>query len=75
MDAVRRVDIPSRRRSKKVRYGEDCEVSIFELGMVFEGVNQFRKAVSDYAVEYMRQLKLRPNERHRVRGKVQKLLV
>ncbi|KAH0709705.1 hypothetical protein KY284_011132 [Solanum tuberosum] len=51
------VDIPARRRSKKVRYDEDCEVSIFELGMVFEGANQFRKAVADYVVEYMRQIK------------------
>lgn len=69
MDAVRGVDIPARRRSKKVRYDEDCEVSIFELGMVFEGADQFRKAVADYAVEYRRQLKLRPNEKHRVRVK------
>ncbi|KAH0664031.1 hypothetical protein KY284_028962 [Solanum tuberosum] len=57
VDAVRGVDIPTRRRSKKVRYDEDCEVSIFELGMVFEGANQFRKAVADYAVEYRRQIK------------------
>ncbi|KAG5572231.1 hypothetical protein H5410_061997 [Solanum commersonii] len=59
------VDIPARRRSKKVRYDENCEVSIFELGMVFEDVNQFRKAVTDYAIEYMRQIKLRPNEKYR----------
>ncbi|KAH0773976.1 hypothetical protein KY290_011113 [Solanum tuberosum] len=50
VDVVRGVDIPARRRSKKVRYDEDCEVSIFELGMVFEGANQFRKVVADYAV-------------------------
>ncbi|XP_049414780.1 uncharacterized protein LOC125877564 [Solanum stenotomum] len=37
--------------------------------MVFEGANQFRKAVADYAVEYRRQIKLRPNEKHRVRVK------
>ncbi|WMV15598.1 hypothetical protein MTR67_008983 [Solanum verrucosum] len=53
VDVVRGVDIPARRSSKKVRYDEDCEVSIFELGMVFEGANQFRKAAVDYAVEYM----------------------
>ena len=61
VDAVRGVDIPARRRSRKVRYDEDCE--IFELGMFFEGGNQFRKAVADYAVEYKRQLNLRPNEK------------
>ncbi|KAH0665002.1 hypothetical protein KY285_026208 [Solanum tuberosum] len=44
VDNVRGVDIPARRRSKKVRYDEDCEVSIIELGIVFEGANQFRKA-------------------------------
>ncbi|WMV59314.1 hypothetical protein MTR67_052699 [Solanum verrucosum] len=69
VDVVRGVDIPTRRRSKKVRYDEDCEVSIFEFGMVFEGANQFRKAVADYVVEYRRQIKLRPNEKHRVRVK------
>ncbi|KAH0649972.1 hypothetical protein KY284_029884 [Solanum tuberosum] len=58
VDAVKGVDIPARRRSKKVRYDEDCEVSIFELGMVFESANQFRKAVVDYAVEYMRQINM-----------------
>ncbi|WMV10365.1 hypothetical protein MTR67_003750 [Solanum verrucosum] len=51
INVIRGVDIPARRRSKKVRYDEDCEVSVFELGMVFEGVNQFRKAVADYVVE------------------------
>ncbi|WMV59536.1 hypothetical protein MTR67_052921 [Solanum verrucosum] len=65
VDAIKGVDIPARRRSKKVRYDEDCEVSIFELGMVFEGANQFRKAVTDYDVEYKRQIKLRPNEKHK----------
>ncbi|KAH0721563.1 hypothetical protein KY284_006593 [Solanum tuberosum] len=57
VDVVRGVDIPARRRSKKVRYDEDCEVSIFELGMVFDGANKFRNAVADYAVEYKRQIK------------------
>ncbi|KAH0638831.1 hypothetical protein KY285_035417 [Solanum tuberosum] len=57
VDVVRGVDIPARRRSKKVRYDEDCEVSIFELEMVFDGANQFRKAVADYIVEYMNQIK------------------
>ncbi|XP_060200939.1 uncharacterized protein LOC132629246 isoform X1 [Lycium barbarum] len=37
--------------------------------MVFDGVTQFRKDLADYAVEYRRQLKVRPNESHRVRAK------
>ncbi|KAK6777738.1 hypothetical protein RDI58_024456 [Solanum bulbocastanum] len=36
--------------------------------MVF-GANQFRKAVAYYVVEYRRQIKLRPNERQRMRVK------
>ncbi|WMV23883.1 hypothetical protein MTR67_017268 [Solanum verrucosum] len=59
VDVVRGVDIPTGRRSKKVRYDEDCEVSIFELGMVFEGATQFTKAMSNYVVEYMRLWMLR----------------
>ncbi|XP_047268084.1 uncharacterized protein LOC124898485 [Capsicum annuum] len=65
VDAVRGVDLPKRRRSKKTRYDENCEFSVFELGMIFEGVKQFRKAVADYDVEYRRQLKLKPNEKNR----------
>ncbi|KAF3646040.1 putative transcription factor MYC2-like [Capsicum annuum] len=63
IDAVRRIDLPSRRRSKKTRYDENCEFSVFELGMIFAGAKQFRKAIANYAVEYRRQLKLKPNEK------------
>ncbi|KAG5578053.1 hypothetical protein H5410_058187 [Solanum commersonii] len=38
-------DIPLKEK-QKVRYDEDCEVSIFELGMVFEGANRPQKAVA-----------------------------
>ena len=38
VDTVREVDLPRRRRSKKTRYDENCEFSVFELGMIFEGV-------------------------------------
>lgn len=65
VDAVKEVDILCRRKSKKVRHDKNCEVSIFELGMVFEEAKLFRKVVSDYVVEYKRQLKLRPNESDR----------
>ncbi|XP_060183295.1 uncharacterized protein LOC132613289 [Lycium barbarum] len=37
--------------------------------MIFDGVTQSRKALADYAVEYKRQLKVRPNDNHRVRAK------
>nr|XP_009587383.1 uncharacterized protein LOC104085132 [Nicotiana tomentosiformis]XP_009587384.1 uncharacterized protein LOC104085132 [Nicotiana tomentosiformis]XP_009587385.1 uncharacterized protein LOC104085132 [Nicotiana tomentosiformis]XP_033509034.1 uncharacterized protein LOC104085132 [Nicotiana tomentosiformis]XP_033509035.1 uncharacterized protein LOC104085132 [Nicotiana tomentosiformis] len=61
------VDILRRRNITKIRYDSDCVVSIFELGMIFENSKVFRKAVTDYVIEYKVQLKLRPNEKHRVR--------
>ncbi|XP_059301891.1 uncharacterized protein LOC132053805 [Lycium ferocissimum] len=61
------VDLPTRRKSNKLRYDPDCVVSIFELGMVFENAEVFRKAVANYAVEYHVQLKLKPNEQKKVR--------
>ncbi|WMV49330.1 hypothetical protein MTR67_042715 [Solanum verrucosum] len=69
--AVESVDLPARRKNKKVRFDPDCVVAIFELGMVFENAIEFRKAVAEYAVEYKVKLKLRPNEKHRVRVKCQ----
>jgi len=68
-EAIPGVDIPARRRSTKVRYDPDCEVAIFELGMIFENAIEFRKALANYAIEYKVQIKLRPNEPHRVRAK------
>ncbi|KAM3290891.1 hypothetical protein P3S67_019180 [Capsicum chacoense] len=66
-EAVRGVDLLARRKSKKVRFDPDCVVAIFELGMIFENAKQFRKVVAEYAVEYKVRLKLKPNEKHRVR--------
>ena len=34
-EAVGGVDLPGRRKSKKVRYDDECSVAIFELGMTF----------------------------------------
>ncbi|KAG5587960.1 hypothetical protein H5410_048394 [Solanum commersonii] len=64
-----------RKEKQKVRYDEDCEVSIFELGMVFEGANRFEKAMAIIFVEYGGEIKLRPNEKHRVRVKCKMLIV
>ncbi|KAF3677213.1 putative transcription factor VIP1-like [Capsicum annuum] len=66
-EAVKGVDLPARRKSKKVRFDPDCVVSIFELGMIFENAKQFRKVVAEYAVVYTVRLKLKPSEKHRVR--------
>ncbi|KAK6776159.1 hypothetical protein RDI58_027160 [Solanum bulbocastanum] len=68
-EAVGGVDLPGRRKSKKVRYDDECTVAIFELGMIFENAKEFRKALAKYAVEKHYQIKLRPNEAHRVRAK------
>ncbi|XP_009783063.1 uncharacterized protein LOC107771010 [Nicotiana tabacum] len=37
--------------------------------MIFENAIEFRKALANYAIEYKVQIKLRPNEPHRVRAK------
>ena len=60
---VKGVDLPRRRKSKKVRFDPDCVVAIFELGMVFESAEQFRKAVADYSCQYKTRLKLKPNDK------------
>lgn len=52
------VDLPRRRKSKKVRFDLDCVLAIFELGMIF-------KAVADYSYEYKTRLKLKLNEKKR----------
>ncbi|XP_019248311.1 PREDICTED: uncharacterized protein LOC109227565 [Nicotiana attenuata] len=67
-EAVRGVDLPARRNSSKLRYDDDCVVAIFEVGMIFENVVEFRKVVIKYAIEYKVQLKLKPNEKERVRA-------
>ncbi|XP_070011813.1 uncharacterized protein [Nicotiana sylvestris] len=69
MEAEIGVDLPSRRNHTKLRYDPNCGATIFELGMIFENVNQFRKPMTDYAIEYHSQLKLKPNESTRVRVK------
>ena len=60
---VKGVDLPRRRKSKKVRFDPDCVVAIFELGMIFESAEQFRKIVADYSCEYKTRLKLKPNDK------------
>nr|XP_025884588.1 uncharacterized protein LOC101247704 [Solanum lycopersicum] len=63
------VDLPSRRKRHKLRYDSSSSISFFELGMIFESATQFRKVVADYAVQHKVQLRLKPNEPHRVRVK------
>ncbi|KAH0666225.1 hypothetical protein KY285_027431 [Solanum tuberosum] len=67
--AIGGVDLPGRRKSKEVKYDDKCTVVIFELGMIFENAKKFRKALAKYAIENNYQIKLRPNEAHRVRAK------
>ncbi|PHU02118.1 hypothetical protein BC332_27369 [Capsicum chinense] len=38
-EAVKGVDLPAKRKSKKVKFDPDCVMDIFELGMLFENVN------------------------------------
>ncbi|MCD7461515.1 hypothetical protein HAX54_046308 [Datura stramonium] len=62
------VDLPARTRSKKVRYDFDCKVAILKLRMIFESAVELRKIVADYVIQNKAQLKLRPNEKQRVRN-------
>ncbi|MCD7447408.1 hypothetical protein HAX54_028480, partial [Datura stramonium] len=66
-EAFAGVDLPGRRKSTKLRYDNECVVSIFKIEMIFESVKEFREAVAKYAIEYKVKLKLRPNEKKRVR--------
>lgn len=52
---------------KKVRFDPNCVVAIFELGMIFESAEQFRKAIADYSCQYKTRLKLKLNDKKRVR--------
>ncbi|KAG5627393.1 hypothetical protein H5410_012611, partial [Solanum commersonii] len=61
------VDLPSRRKGSKLRYDSSSSISFFELGMIFESATQFRKDVADYVVQHKVQLRIKPNEPHRVR--------
>ncbi|PHT67411.1 hypothetical protein T459_26898 [Capsicum annuum] len=38
-EAVKGVDLPARRKSKKVKFDPDCVMAIFKIGMIFENVN------------------------------------
>ncbi|MCD7468814.1 hypothetical protein HAX54_007307 [Datura stramonium] len=66
-EAVAGVDLPARRKSTKLRYDNKYGVSILELRMIFESVVEFREALTKYAIEYKVKLKLRPNEKKRVK--------
>ena len=50
-DFVKDIDLPRRRKSKKVKFDPDCVLTIFELGIVFESSEQFRKVVAEYSCE------------------------
>ncbi|MCD9639707.1 hypothetical protein HAX54_024413 [Datura stramonium] len=41
------VDLPGRRKSTKSRYDNECGVYIFELGMIFESVKEFKEVVTN----------------------------
>ncbi|WMV12127.1 hypothetical protein MTR67_005512 [Solanum verrucosum] len=61
------VNLPSRRKSNKLRYDSSSSNSFFELGMIFESATQFRKVVTDYTIQNKIQLRPKPNEPHRIR--------
>ena len=59
--------MPERTQHRRVQYDPTCEVPVWQVGMVFENVVQFREAVAKYVVVRGGALRLRPNDGHRVR--------
>ena len=62
-------ELPERRQSIRVEYDPTCHIPLWEIGLVFENAVQFREALAKYAVLKGVDIKLRPNETGRVRGK------
>lgn len=60
------VEETRRRKNTRGHYDPKCEEPLWELGMVFESVNQFREAVVYYAVKKEVQTYYQQNENHRV---------
>ncbi|KAF2306361.1 hypothetical protein GH714_017051 [Hevea brasiliensis] len=58
-----------RKKSKKFYYDPNCDVPQWELGLIFENVQQFRHAARKYGVYKGVHLLMRSNENHRVRVK------
>ncbi|EEF41081.1 conserved hypothetical protein [Ricinus communis] len=63
------------KRGMKVYYDPEYKLPIWKIEMVFENAVQFRNVVSKYDVHRGVQLKLRPNESHKVRVKCKKVVV
>ena len=62
-------ELLERRQSIKVEYDPTCHIPLWEIGLVFESDVQFREALVKYAMLKGVDIKLRPNETGRVRGK------
>ncbi|EEF44571.1 conserved hypothetical protein [Ricinus communis] len=43
-------ELPHRVESKKLAYDPSYEISLWEIGIVFESANQFRETIAKYAV-------------------------
>ncbi|XP_070034309.1 uncharacterized protein [Nicotiana tomentosiformis] len=61
-------DAPARNPSKKVYFDTGCKKKLFKLYMIFENVVQFREVLQTYSIQKGVNLKLKPNERERVRA-------
>nr|XP_016438220.1 PREDICTED: uncharacterized protein LOC107764190 [Nicotiana tabacum]XP_016438225.1 PREDICTED: uncharacterized protein LOC107764190 [Nicotiana tabacum]XP_016438233.1 PREDICTED: uncharacterized protein LOC107764190 [Nicotiana tabacum]XP_016438243.1 PREDICTED: uncharacterized protein LOC107764190 [Nicotiana tabacum]XP_016438250.1 PREDICTED: uncharacterized protein LOC107764190 [Nicotiana tabacum]XP_016438257.1 PREDICTED: uncharacterized protein LOC107764190 [Nicotiana tabacum]XP_016438265.1 PR len=61
-----------RKKTNRVVYDPSAKIVIWQLGMVFENVQEFREAVTKYAIKKGIQLVKDPNEPHRVRVKCKK---
>ncbi|WCJ20804.1 hypothetical protein M5689_003009 [Euphorbia peplus] len=60
---------PRKRRTTRVHYNPAWEDPVFEVGMIFKTVQDFRDAVTLYAVKRGARLKCDPNDSERCRAK------
>ena len=62
-------EVLERRKIIRVEYNLTCHIPLWEIGLVFENVVQFRDVLAKYVVLRGIELNLRPNEYGQVRAK------
>ncbi|KAH0686030.1 hypothetical protein KY284_016583 [Solanum tuberosum] len=68
-DELERGSLRGRNKSNRVIYDSTCDVVIWQCGLVFESVKEFREAVTKYAIKKGVELDKYVNESTRVRVK------
>jgi len=72
VDSDEVVDPPARNSSTKVYFDPTAKKIVFQLYMVFVNNVQFREALQTYSIQKGVNIKLKPNEKERIRAKCNK---